>query len=100
MHIYIYKGEESKRWENGVVRKNEDRIVNGYQLDFGQPWYAGLGYQRDPRYLETFGWIRISAQCIAMFKDRGTIGNGINCMRWYLGQPQLCCVSLSKMLKL
>ena len=34
-------------------KKDEDRIVNGYELDNGQPWYAGLGFQQiqtDPRY--------------------------------------------------
>ena len=30
-------------------RRNEDRIVNGYQLKHGQPWYAGLGFNKDPR---------------------------------------------------
>ena len=45
--------------ENG--RKNEDRIVNGYQLDSGQPWYAGLGYDRDPRFFVAQN--RITAQC-------------------------------------
>ena len=34
-------------------KKDEDRIVNGYELENGQPWYAGLGFQQiqtDPRY--------------------------------------------------
>ena len=30
-------------------KKDEDRIVNGYELENGQPWYAGFGYI-DPRY--------------------------------------------------
>ena len=30
-------------------KKNEDRIVNGYRLESGQPWYAGLGSNKDPR---------------------------------------------------
>ena len=30
-------------------KRNEDRIVNGYQLKHGQPWYAGLGFNKDPR---------------------------------------------------
>lgn len=42
------------REEEAVVAKkrkkrNEDRIVNGYQLKHGQPWYAGLGFNKDPR---------------------------------------------------
>jgi len=37
------------RVQDEKEKKNEDRIVNGYQLDVGQPWYAGLGYDRDPR---------------------------------------------------
>ena len=42
------KGKKSERKK----KTNEDRIVNGYQLDSGQPWYAGLGFDRDPRYLK------------------------------------------------
>ena len=30
-------------------KRKEDRIANGYQLKHGQPWYAGLGFNKDPR---------------------------------------------------
>ena len=41
-------GEEKKREEK---KREEDRIVNGYQLDSGQPWYAALGNNVDPKYV-------------------------------------------------
>ena len=43
-------GQRVREEEEGVRKKrNEDRIVNGYQLKHGQPWYAGLGFNKDPR---------------------------------------------------
>jgi len=39
----------AKRVKREAKRKNEDRIVNGYQLDSGQPWYAALGNNVDPK---------------------------------------------------
>ena len=60
----IFEGAEKNKFEGGGEeignksekkekdKRNEDRIVNGYQLDFGQPWYAGLGFNRDPRCFE------------------------------------------------
>ena len=32
-----------------MKKRNEDRIVNGYQLTKGQPWYAAIGSNVDPR---------------------------------------------------
>ena len=32
-----------------MKKRNEDRIVNGYQLIKGQPWYAAIGSNVDPR---------------------------------------------------
>ena len=63
IYLYIYEGGD---------RKNEDRIVNGYELDFGQPWYAGLGFSRDPRYFQ-----------INLWSDRNlnVEGRG-NCKKW------------------
>ena len=45
-----YEGEKRKNGEE--KKREEDRIVNGYQLDSGQPWFAGLGYEREPKYVQ------------------------------------------------
>ena len=70
IYMYIYEGGD---------RKNEDRIVNGYELDFGQPWYAGLGFSRDPRFFFlNFFLLQIN---LRSDRNHNVEGRG-NCKKW------------------
>jgi len=58
-------------------RKNEDRIVNGYELDSGQPWYAALGTHLDAKTGEQKS--EVSVTCGSTLISPNFVISGAHC---------------------